>query len=194
MHGGPWVNASVTKPTHNIFLFFSCTVVACYDGWVATFYMYLECSPVPFTLFLPVFLCAWLFSSSLVPRPHSEMEKGPGHTCKNSCMYCVSTLFGVEESCSPITFLTREGSRLIPRPKWNLHIRPGLMHHVICAAGHIFTSADNNFCYVTLEVETSQVCTIDYGRKLAYKEPLVWPRNRFNLTKVYRHLFTSISS
>ena len=73
--------------------FFLCTVVACYDSWVVTFYMYVECSPVPFTLqlFFPVFLwgCFPLASS---PGPTRKMEKGPGHTCKTSCMYCVSSL------------------------------------------------------------------------------------------------------
>ena len=49
--------------------------MACYDGWVATFYMYLECSPVPFTLFLPVFLwgCFPLASS---PGPTRKWKKG----------------------------------------------------------------------------------------------------------------------
>ena len=45
------------------------------------------------------------------------------------------------------------------------------MHHVIWAAGHVFMSAGN---YVTLEVETSQARTIDYGHKLAYKELKPW--------------------
>ena len=126
-----------------------CTVAACYDGWIATFYMYVECSPVSFTsqLFLTLFfrVCFPLASS---PGPTRKLGKGPGHTCKTSRMYCVSTLFGVDKSSSPITFLTHEGSMLIPRPKWNLHRRPGLIHHMICATGCVFMSPGKNFCCV----------------------------------------------
>ena len=84
------------------------------------------------TTFLPC-ISLWLFSLASSPGPTQKLGKGPGHTCKNSCMYCVSTLFGVDKSCSPVTFLTHEGSSLIPRPKRNLHRRPVLIHHVICA-------------------------------------------------------------
>ena len=83
-----------------------------------------------YTTTFPPCISLGLFSFSLIPRPHSKMGKGPGHTCKNFCMYCVSSLCleYIGKSCSPITFLTHEGSRLIPRPKWNLHRRPGLTH------------------------------------------------------------------
>ena len=48
-----------------------------------------------------------------------------------------------------------------------LGLAPGLVHHVMCAAGRVFTSADNNVCRVAyIQVETSQACTIDCSHKL----------------------------
>ena len=69
---------------------YSCGYYGC---WIATFYMYAECSPVPFTsqLFLTVFLCG-CFPLASSPGPSQKLGKGPGHTYKISCMYCVSSL------------------------------------------------------------------------------------------------------
>ena len=123
----------------------------------------------------PHFISLGLFSFSLVLRPHSKIGKRAWSHLQTSRMYCVSTLFGVDKSCSPITFLTHEGSMLIPRPKWNLHRKPGLIHHMICATGCVFMSPGKNFLLcVTLEAETSQARTIDYGCKLTYEELNPW--------------------
>ena len=54
----------------------------------------------------------------------------------------------------------------------NSHRKPGLVHHLISAAGRVFTSADNDVCCVAksytmeLEAETSQARTIHYSCQL----------------------------
>ena len=51
----------------------------------------------------------------------------------------------------------------------NSHRKPGLVHHLISAAGRVFMSADNDVCCVAksytmeLEAETSQARTIHYS-------------------------------
>ena len=54
------------------------------------------------------------------PGPAQNLGKGPGHTCKNFRMCCVSSLcLEWRNHVCPLpitTFLTREGSRLVPRP------------------------------------------------------------------------------
>ena len=62
---------------------------------------------------------------ALSPGPAQNLGKGPGHTCKNFCMCCVSSLrLKWRNHIRPLpitTFLTHEGSRLVPRPlkNWN---------------------------------------------------------------------------
>ena len=62
---------------------------------------------------------------ALSPGPAQNLGKGPGHTCKNFHMCCVSSLrLECRNHVRPLpitTFLTCEGSRLVPRPlkNWN---------------------------------------------------------------------------
>ena len=81
-------------------------------------------------------------------------------------------LYGTSPFISPYTVVASfPGPAHSSLARWNsrrgLGLAPGLVHHVLCAAGRVFTSADNNVCRVAyIQVETSQVCTIDYSRKL----------------------------
>ena len=63
------------------------------------------------------------YPPSLVPRPRPKIgERAWSHLQKFPYVLCQQSSFGVEESHRPLpitTFLTREGSRLVPRPLKN---------------------------------------------------------------------------
>ena len=74
---------------------------------------------------------------ALSPGPtQNRLGKQSGHTCKNSRMCCISSLHLEQRNhVRPLpitTFLTREDSRLIPRPFKNGYEASGLFTRKVC--------------------------------------------------------------